>query len=235
MKRLKFKKPFNGFGNVLNLIPEGYRVEGKEDFEMTDGNETYRVRWSEGKGHILTASDKTMVSESFSRLKELMNYKSETTLGSTTGKERLAENEIFTKSLLKENSFAGYGKTSNGKITSMGIGNAIDNTLNKNSKGDDTKDTSDDDYEKVSRGVEYGVHGESEEVENEEVNEEEKPSAGLTTKEKSNIVKKAKSGADIGEKGKNFDKVAAKAAKEYGSEEAGKKIAAASMWKNAKR
>ena len=117
----------------------------------------------------------------------------------------------------------------------MGIGNAIDNTLNKNSKGDDTKDTSDDDYEKVSRGVEYGVHGESEEVENEEVNEEEKPSAGLTTKEKSNIVKKAKSGADIGEKGKNFDKVAAKAAKEYGSEEAGKKIAAASMWKNAKR
>jgi uncharacterized protein (UPF0335 family) len=60
-----------------------------------------------------------------------------------------------------------------------------------------------------------------------------KPSAGLSKKEKSSVVKKAKSGKDIG-KG-NFDKVASKAAKKYGSKEKGKAVAAAAMWKNLKR
>jgi hypothetical protein len=58
-----------------------------------------------------------------------------------------------------------------------------------------------------------------------------KPSAGLSAAKKSSIVKKAKSGGDIGKPGKSFDKVAAKA----GGGEKGKKIAAAAMWKNAAR
>jgi len=62
----------------------------------------------------------------------------------------------------------------------------------------------------------------------------EKPSAGLTKKEKSDVVKKAKKGEDIGKKGKGFEKVADKAAKEYGSKEKGEKVAAAAMWKNIK-
>lgn len=40
-------------------------------------------------------------------------------------------------------------------------------------------------------------------------------------------AKKARSGADMGAKGKNFSKVAAKAAAEYGSAAAGKKVAGA--------
>ena len=63
----------------------------------------------------------------------------------------------------------------------------------------------------------------------------EKPSAGLTKKQKSDVAKKAKAGGDIGKKGKGFEKIAAKAAKQYGSEEKGKKVAAAAMWKNIKR
>ena len=63
---------------------------------------------------------------------------------------------------------------------------------------------------------------------------EEKPSAGLTKKEKSDVVKKAKKGEDIGKKGKGFEKVSKKASKEYGSAEIGKKVAAAAMWKNLK-
>lgn len=59
-----------------------------------------------------------------------------------------------------------------------------------------------------------------------------KPSAGLTKKEKSAISKKAHAGKDIGKKGKGFEKVAKAAEKEYGSKEAGKKVAAAAMWKN---
>lgn len=62
-----------------------------------------------------------------------------------------------------------------------------------------------------------------------------KPSAGLSKKEKSDVVKKAKAGEDIGKKGKGFEKVSDKAAKEYGSKEKGEKVAAAAMWKNVKR
>lgn len=64
-----------------------------------------------------------------------------------------------------------------------------------------------------------------------ELEEAKKPSAGMTQKEKSAVVKKAKAGKDIGKKGKGFEKVAAKAAKEYGSKEKGEKVAAAQMWK----
>lgn len=64
--------------------------------------------------------------------------------------------------------------------------------------------------------------------------EESKPSADLTKKEKSTVVKKAKAGKDIGKPGKGFEKVAKKAAKKYGSKEKGEKVAAAAMWKNIK-
>jgi DNA invertase Pin-like site-specific DNA recombinase len=62
-----------------------------------------------------------------------------------------------------------------------------------------------------------------------------KPSSGLSEKQKSGIAKKASAGKDIGKPGKNFGKVAAKAAKTYGSKEAGERVAAAAMWKNTKR
>jgi len=65
--------------------------------------------------------------------------------------------------------------------------------------------------------------------------EGDKPSSGLSKEKKSDVVKKAKKGEDIGKKGKGFEKVADKAAKEYGSKEAGEKVAAAAMWKNMKR
>lgn len=45
--------------------------------------------------------------------------------------------------------------------------------------------------------------------------------------EKKYSHKAARAGKDIGEKGKNFEKIAKKAAKEYGSEESGKKVAGA--------
>lgn len=60
---------------------------------------------------------------------------------------------------------------------------------------------------------------------------EAKPSAGLSKKEKSAVVKKAKAGKDIGKKGKGFEKIA----KAAGGGEKGQKIAAAAMWKNIKR
>ena len=98
MKRLKFKKEFNGVGNALNMIPESYRVDNKQ-FEMTDGNETYKIRWegnlTEGRAVVLMASDKRMVNEDMAHMKHLMGYKSQETLGTVKGKARLTENAVF--------------------------------------------------------------------------------------------------------------------------------------------
>jgi len=62
---------------------------------------------------------------------------------------------------------------------------------------------------------------------------EKKPSAGLSKKKKSAIVKKAKKGGDIGKKGKGFKKVAT-AAKKGGAKDPDA-VAAAAMWKNVAR
>lgn len=48
---------------------------------------------------------------------------------------------------------------------------------------------------------------------------------------KSYSAKAAAAGKDIGKKGKNFGKIASKAAKEYGSAEAGKRVAGAVLAK----
>lgn len=44
---------------------------------------------------------------------------------------------------------------------------------------------------------------------------------------KAKAVKEARKGKDMGKKGKEFDKIAAKAGKEYGSKEEGEKVAGA--------
>jgi len=62
---------------------------------------------------------------------------------------------------------------------------------------------------------------------------EEKPSAGLSAKKRSSVVKAAKAGKDIGKKGKGFKDVEAKA-KASGVKDP-KAVAAAAMWKNIKR
>ena len=120
MKRLKFNKngdkPFEGvnltqkLGHALTLIPESYKVDNKE-FEMTDGSVSCKVRWegtlNEGKAVVLLASDKTMINEDMQKMKHLMGYKSQDTLGTVKGLARLDENAEFgniwnkTKTLLE--------------------------------------------------------------------------------------------------------------------------------------
>jgi hypothetical protein len=53
----------------------------------------------------------------------------------------------------------------------------------------------------------------------------------LNKKERSALAMQASAGKDIGKKGKMFDKVAESAAKQYGSKEAGQRVAAAAMIK----
>ena len=63
--------------------------------------------------------------------------------------------------------------------------------------------------------------------------DEEKPSAGLSKKQKSAIARKARAGKNIGKSGPGTG--FANVAKAAGGGEKGQKIAAAAMWKNAKR
>ena len=104
MKRLKFKNEFKGLGNALKLIPEAYKVDNKE-FEMTDGNESYKIRWegtlTEGKAIVLSAADKNLINEDLVKMKHLFGYKPQQTLGSVTGNARLNENKVFTDMLSK--------------------------------------------------------------------------------------------------------------------------------------
>lgn len=60
-----------------------------------------------------------------------------------------------------------------------------------------------------------------------------KPSSGLSKKEKSDVVKKAKKGEDFGKKGKGFKDVVAKA-KKSGAKDP-EAVAGAAFWKNIKR
>ncbi len=53
----------------------------------------------------------------------------------------------------------------------------------------------------------------------------------LTGKERSALAKRAVAGKDIGKAGKMFSRVAESAAAKYGSEEAGKRVAAAAMFR----
>ena len=98
MKRLRFKKPFNGMENAVKLIPENYR-EDKKTFELTDGVETYRVRWegdlTEGKAIVLTAKNDQLIKEDLDKISHLMGFKSEDTLGRVKGHNRVDEDKIF--------------------------------------------------------------------------------------------------------------------------------------------
>jgi hypothetical protein len=131
IKRLRFEKPFHGLGKALTLIPESYKTDNKI-FEMTDGNEHYRIRWegdvNEGQAVVLKASDKKLMNEDIVHMKHLMGFKAETTLGTPNAKERVSENNTFrdmmnlTSQLLEgeekgdrkpitESAFAGFGFT----------------------------------------------------------------------------------------------------------------------------
>jgi len=131
MKRLRFKKPFNGLGKALTLIPESYRVDDKV-FEMTDGNENYKIRWegsvNEGQAIVIQASDNKLMNEDIQQMKHLMSFKAESTLGTPSSKERVNEDSSFRdimnlssrilegkedgdKKPIIESAFAGFGFT----------------------------------------------------------------------------------------------------------------------------
>ena len=104
MKRLKFKSPFNGKDKAIDLIPESYKTD-KKVFEMTDGNQSYQIRWegdaTKGNAVVLKEANQMFINEDMSKIKHLMNYNSKDTLGVVTGKQRVDENEVFVTTMSK--------------------------------------------------------------------------------------------------------------------------------------
>tara|TARA_R110000851_G_scaffold251971_4_gene404486 strand:+ start:11738 stop:12658 length:921 start_codon:yes stop_codon:yes gene_type:complete len=116
MKRVKYNKEFTSIQEALTKVPNILK-EDKNVFEMTDGNKTLTVRWEgtleEGKAVALTAKDEVLINEDVNKMKHLMGYTSEKTIGTHKAKGRVMENNKFKellnvskKKILVENSGA---------------------------------------------------------------------------------------------------------------------------------
>jgi hypothetical protein len=70
----------------MSLIKEDYKVDGNT-FLMTDGNETYKVRWEGdntlGEGVVLQYQNKERIDEDKENMKKLFNYKQSDVVGKT--------------------------------------------------------------------------------------------------------------------------------------------------------
>ena len=86
MKRLNFKQSFKGEKHMMSLIKEDYKVDGNI-FLMTDGNETYKVRWEGdntlGEGVVLQYQNRERIDEDKENMKKLFNYKQSDVVGKT--------------------------------------------------------------------------------------------------------------------------------------------------------
>ena len=103
VKTAYFKKTtFLTEGHMMSRIPDEFKVE-ENVFRMKDktGNE-YILEWKNGKGVILSHSNKQGMNESVSRMKELMGYKSSDYCKASTASARLNEdNDAFKNTLDK--------------------------------------------------------------------------------------------------------------------------------------
>jgi hypothetical protein len=86
MKRLNFKQSFKDDNHMLSLIKEDYKTDN-HTFLMTDGNETYKVRWEgdaeNGEGVILQYKNQQSVNEDTEKMKKLFDYKQSSVVGKT--------------------------------------------------------------------------------------------------------------------------------------------------------
>lgn len=84
MKRLNFKNEFKSEYDMKNLIPESYKTDG-HTFLMTDGNQTFKVRWDESinEGTILNYKNKSMINEDMDKIKKLFTYDYSDSMGRT--------------------------------------------------------------------------------------------------------------------------------------------------------
>ena len=69
---------------MKKLIPEHYKYDG-HTFLMTDGNQTFKVRWDDSinEGTVLSYNNKNMINEDMNKMKKLFNYTYEDSMSKT--------------------------------------------------------------------------------------------------------------------------------------------------------
>lgn len=84
MKRLNFKNEFTSEEQMKELIPENYKQD-KHVFLMSDGNQTFKVRWDKSlnEGTILNYKNQNFINENVEKMKKLFNYKYSDSMGKT--------------------------------------------------------------------------------------------------------------------------------------------------------
>ena len=75
MKRLNFKTEFTSVEEVKELIPENYKFDD-HTFLMTDGNQTFKMRWDESlkEATILNFKNKKSINENVDKMKKLYDF-----------------------------------------------------------------------------------------------------------------------------------------------------------------
>ena len=75
MKRLNFKTEFSSVEEVKELIPENYKVD-EHTFLMTDGNQTFKMRWDESlnEATILNYRNEKSINENIEKMKKLYDF-----------------------------------------------------------------------------------------------------------------------------------------------------------------
>lgn len=105
-KRLNFKSTkFLGENHIFSLIPEDYKKNGNL-FIMKDKNhDEYLIEWkieeNKSEGVVVKHENKKKLQEDFDRIKSLYTYKSEDYNNKLKNSDRLFENEIVKKNVVK--------------------------------------------------------------------------------------------------------------------------------------
>ena len=75
MKRLNFKNEFTSVEEVKELIPENYKVDD-HIFLMTDGNQTFKMRWDESlnEATVVNFRNEKSINENVEKMKKLYDF-----------------------------------------------------------------------------------------------------------------------------------------------------------------
>lgn len=106
-KRLNFKNTkFLSEGHMFSLVPEDYKKNGNTFIMKDKNNDEYLIEWkiendNKSEGVVVKHENKKKLQEDFNRIKSLYTYKSEDYNAKLKNSDRLFENEIVKKNVIK--------------------------------------------------------------------------------------------------------------------------------------
>ncbi len=214
--------------DTLDQINEGKK--GVKAAKHPQGSKGTSDKDYDGDGKIESPKDEVWGSRAKAAAKAGKPFKEQTATEGKRGPDTYGKDDASDKPLTGEVPDNPWHDSRAAKFLAKQVTGSSKNRVvkGKAQSAPQPKDDMDESAEKCNhtpKGKKCPVHG----LKECGMYEESKPSAGMTKKEKSAVVKKAKAGGDIGKPGKGFKEVE-KAAKKGGAKDP-KAVAAAAMWK----